>query len=170
MFKISKCTNLDIKDAACLHIAYNLQHPTSRPITKSTQTTMVIAPKKNVSPLPACKYGKSTKRSTQRCHQANEGKRRLETARVRDLGALCSFRSKKNLAAEKCRETYFLSNGGKATWIENFVQRETAGARKRHGLRIMFREKPLGQEIKRQMQRQRLASSRKIHRQLKTWD
>jgi hypothetical protein len=63
-FKMILLTNLDIKDAACLHTALILQHPTSRPTTKSTQTTMVNAPKKNFSPLPAGKYGKSTKRST----------------------------------------------------------------------------------------------------------
>jgi hypothetical protein len=72
--KMKQRTNLVIKDAACLHIVHILQHPTSRP-TKSTQTTMVNALKKNFSPLPAGKYGKSTKRSIQRHHhQANEGK------------------------------------------------------------------------------------------------
>jgi hypothetical protein len=98
---MSKRTNLDIKDAAWLHIVHNLQHPTSRPTTKSTQTTMVNATKKNFSPLPAGRSGKSTKRSTQRRHHANEGKTGLEAETVRALGALRSLRSKKKLAAEK---------------------------------------------------------------------
>ena len=131
MFEMSKRTNLDIKDAAYLHIVHNLQHPTSRPTTNSTTTTMVNAPKKNFSPLPAGRYGKSKKRSTQRRHQANEGKSGLVAERIRALGALRSLRSKKKLAAEKRRETHFLSNEEKEKWIEDYVERETAGARKR---------------------------------------
>jgi len=92
---------------------------------------MVNAPKKNLSPLPAGKYGKSTKQSTQRRHQANEGKSGLEAERVRALRALRSLRSKKKLAAEKNRETHFLSNEEKEQWIEDYVERETAVARKR---------------------------------------
>jgi len=128
---MSKRTNLDIKDAACLHIVHNLQYPTSRPTTKSTQTTMVNAPKKNFLPLPTGRYGKSTKQSTQQLHQANEGKSGLEVERVRAFGPLCSLRSKKKLVAEKRRETHFLSNEQKEKWIEDYVERETAGARKR---------------------------------------
>jgi len=62
---------------------------------------MVNAPKKNFSPLPARKYGKSTKKSTRRRHQVNEGKSGSVAERVRALGVLCSWRSKKKLAAEK---------------------------------------------------------------------
>jgi hypothetical protein len=91
---------------------------------------MVNAPKKNFSPLPVGRYGKSTKRSTQRHHQVNEGKSGLEAERIRALGALRSLRSKKKLAAEKRRETHFLSNEEKEKWIEDYVERETAGARK----------------------------------------
>jgi len=91
---------------------------------------MVSAPNKNFSPLPVGKYGKSTKRSTQRRHQANEGKSGLEAERPRALQALRSLRSKKKLAPKKQRETYFLSNEDKEKWIEDFVERETAGARK----------------------------------------
>jgi hypothetical protein len=57
LFEMSKRTNLDIKDTAYLHIIHNLPHPTSRPTTKSTKTTMVNAPKKNISPLSALSYG-----------------------------------------------------------------------------------------------------------------
>jgi len=128
---MSKRTNFDIKDAACLHIVHNLQHPTSRLTTQSTQSTMVNDLKKNFSPLPARRNGKSTKLSTQRRHQANEGKSGFEAERVRALGALHSLRSKKRLAVEKRRETHFLSNEEKEQWIEDFVERETAGARKR---------------------------------------
>jgi len=41
------------------------------------------------------------------------------------------LRSKKKLAAEKRRETHFLNNEEKEKWIEDYVERETAGARKR---------------------------------------
>jgi hypothetical protein len=50
---------------------------------------------------------------------------------VRALGGLHSMRSKKKLAAEKRQETHFLSNEQKEKWIEDFVERETAVARKR---------------------------------------
>jgi hypothetical protein len=92
---------------------------------------MVNPPKKNFSPLLAGRYGTSTKQSTQRRHHANEGKSGLEAERGRALGALHSLRSKKKLAAEKRRETHFLSNKEKEKWIEDYVERETAGARKR---------------------------------------
>jgi len=62
---------------------------------------MVNTLKKNISPLPARKYGKSKLRSTQRRHQANEGKSGPEAERVRALGALRSLRSAKTIAAEK---------------------------------------------------------------------
>jgi len=55
----------------------------------------------------------------------------LEAERVRALGALHSLRSKKQLVAEKRQETHFLSNEEKEKWIEDYVERETAGARKR---------------------------------------
>jgi len=128
---MSKCTNFDKKDAACLHIVHNLHHPTSRLTTQSTQGTVVNAPKKNISPLPAGRNGKSTKRLTQRRHQANEGKSGFEAERVRALQALRSLRSKKNLAVEKRRETHFVSNEEKEKSIEDCIERETAGARKR---------------------------------------
>jgi len=131
LFEMSKRTILDIKDAAYRHIVHNLQHPTSRPTTNSTKTTMVNAPKKNFSPLPAGRYGKSKKRSTQQRHQANEGKSGLVAQGIRALGALRSLRSKKKLAAEKRRETHFSSHEDKEKWIQDYVERETAGARKR---------------------------------------
>jgi len=71
---------------------------------------MVNALKKNISTHPVGIYGKSTKRSTQRCHQMNEGKSGLEAERLQALGALHSLRSKNRLAAEKRQETHFLSN------------------------------------------------------------
>jgi len=128
---MSKRTNFDIKDAACLHIVHNLQRPTSRLTTQSTQATMVNDLKKNFLPLLAGSYRKTIKRSTRRCHRANEGKSGLEAERVRAPGALRTLRSKKRLAAEKRRETHFLSNEDKEKWIQDFVERETAGDRKR---------------------------------------
>ena len=55
----------------------------------------------------------------------------MEAERVRALGALCSLRSKKKLSAEKRWETRSLSNKEKEKWIEDYVARETAVARKR---------------------------------------
>jgi len=92
---------------------------------------MVNAPKKNLTPLPAGKYGKLTKHSTRRHRQANKGKSGLEAERLRALGALRSLRSKKKLAAEKRRETHFLCNEEREKWIEDYVEQETAVARKR---------------------------------------
>jgi len=62
-------------------------------------------------------------RSTQRRHQAIEGKSGLEAERIRALRALCSFRSKKKLVAEKRRETHFLRNEETEKWIEDYVER-----------------------------------------------
>jgi len=131
LFEMSKRTNLDIKDAVYLDIVLYLQHPTSRPTTNSTKTTMVNAPTKNFSPLLAGRYGQSKKCSTQRRYQANEGKSGLVAEKIRALGALRSLKYKKKLAVEKRRETHFLSNEEKEKWIEHYVERETARARKR---------------------------------------
>jgi len=92
---------------------------------------MVNAPKKNVSPLPAGRNSNLTKRSTPRRHQANEGKSGFDAEGVRALGALRSLRSKKKLAAEEQRETHFLSTEETDKCIEDYVERVTAGARKR---------------------------------------
>jgi hypothetical protein len=40
------------------------------------------------------------------------------------------LRSKKQLAAERAQETNFLNNKEKEKWIEDYVERETAVARK----------------------------------------
>jgi len=131
VFELIKHTNLDIEDSACLHVVHFLQHRTSRPTTRSTHGTMVNAPKKNFSPHPAGTYGKSTKKSTRRCHHVNVCKSKLEVDRVRVLGALRDLRSKKKLVAEKRQEMRFLSNDEKKKWIKDYVEKETAVARKR---------------------------------------
>jgi len=92
---------------------------------------MVNAPNTQFSPPPEGKYGKSTKQSTHQRHEANQGKRGLEAERVRGLRALRSVWSKKKLSAEKRQEAHFLSNEEKEKWIEHYVERETAVARKR---------------------------------------
>jgi hypothetical protein len=104
LFELIKRTNLDIKDWACLHVVHILQHPTSRPTTRSTHDTMVNAPKKNFSPLPPGIYRKSTKHSTRQRHQANEGKSGLVPEMVRGLGALRSLQSKRSLRRRKDRK------------------------------------------------------------------
>jgi hypothetical protein len=89
---------------------------------------MVNALKNYFSPLPAGKYGNSIKMSTHRRHQATDGKSGLVAERVRALGALHSLRSIKKLAAEKRQEKHLLSSEERETWIEDFVERETAVA------------------------------------------
>jgi hypothetical protein len=125
-----KHTNLDIKDAACLHIVHILQHPTFRPTTKSIQTAMINTPKKNILPLPLGRYCKSTKRLTQRCHQANEGKSGFEAETVRVVQALRSLRSNQKLMVRKRQETQFVSNDETEKCTEDYVKREPAGVRK----------------------------------------
>ena len=120
-----------MKDSACLHVVHILQHRTSRPTTRSTHDTMGDALKRNFSPLPAGKLGKSTKKSTRPRHHADVGKSGVEAERVRALGALHSLQSKKKLAAGKRQETHFSSNDEKEKWIKDYVERETAVARKR---------------------------------------
>jgi len=107
-----------------------LHRPTSRPSTKSTDNTTANAPKTNVLPLPAGKYGKSTTRSTRQHHQANEGKCGLEAGSVWALGTLRSFLSKKRLSVGNQWETHFWSNHETEKCIEDHVDRETAVARK----------------------------------------
>jgi len=92
---------------------------------------MVNAPNKNLSLLPAGKYGKSAEQSTRRRHLANEGKSGLVAERVRAWRALRSLLCKKKLAAEKRQETHFSSKEEKEKWIRDFVERETTVARKR---------------------------------------
>ena len=91
---------------------------------------MVNAPKENFLPLLAGKYGLSTKCSTRLCHLVNEGKSGLEAERVRALGALRSLRSKQKLAAAERWVIHFLRNQEKEKWIEDYVERQTAVARK----------------------------------------
>jgi hypothetical protein len=91
---------------------------------------MVNALKKNFLSLPAGRYGKSTERSTKRSHQSNQGNSGLSAERVQAIGVLRCLRSKKKIAAEKRSEMHFLSNQVKEKWIEDYVESETAGARK----------------------------------------
>jgi hypothetical protein len=54
----------------------------------------------------------------------------LKAERARVLRALGNLRSNKKLAAEERQEMLGLRNEEKETWIEDFVERETAGGRK----------------------------------------
>jgi len=77
---------------------------------------MVDSLKKNFSPLPASKYGKSTKRSRRHHQEANEVMGAYEADTVRAFGVLGSLWFKKNLAVEKPRGNHFLSNDEKEKW------------------------------------------------------
>jgi hypothetical protein len=89
---------------------------------------MVNALKKNLSPLPAAKCGKSTPQCTQRSHQGNQGKTALQAERVRVLGALCSLGSKQKLSGGKRSEMHYRSDKVEEEEIKEYVERETAGA------------------------------------------
>jgi len=130
LFNLNKPTNLDIKDAAYLHVVHILQHPTSRPTTRSTQDTMVNAPKKKLSPDPVRTYVKSTNQSTPQCHQENERKRDFEAECVRALEALWSLWSKMKLSAVKWWDTHCSSNKDEEKSIKDYVDRETVVATK----------------------------------------
>jgi hypothetical protein len=112
-----------MKDAACLRIVHVLQHPTSGPTSQSTQHMMVNAMKTNFSRLPAGKFGKSTKRWTRQCHQANEGKSGLEAERVRALSALCTLRCKTKFVAVKRQQTNIFNNEEKEKSIKHYMER-----------------------------------------------
>jgi len=60
----------------------------------------------------------------------NQGKPGLDAERFRAVGAVRSLQSKKRPAAGTCQKTHFLSNKEKKKWIEDYVDRETAVARK----------------------------------------
>jgi len=105
---------------------------------------MVNALKKIFSILPAGKYAKSTHRSTDRRHQENQGTRGLQAQMVRALGALLSLWSKKNLLAEKTRETRFGTIEMSEKWTKDDLERETTVARER----VQDAEAAIGQELK----------------------
>ena len=92
---------------------------------------MVHVAEKNLSPLLAGKYGKSTKKSTRELHQAHQGKSGWEAERVQALGALRCLQSKKMLSAEKLQETHSRSNEEKEKWIDDYVDRDNGVERKR---------------------------------------
>jgi len=92
---------------------------------------MSNSPKRILSQLPADTHGKLTMHSTWWCHQATSDKFGFEAESVRALGALPSLRSNNKHAAEKQQEMQFLSKADKEQWFDDYVERETAGARKR---------------------------------------
>ena len=55
----------------------------------------------------------------------------MEAEIIRALGPLRSLRSQKKLVAEEQRESHFLSNEEKEKSIEDYLERETTGVRKR---------------------------------------
>jgi len=126
-----KRSTLYMKDATCLNVIHILQHPTSHPATGSTHHKMVKAPKKNLSRQLEGRYGKQTKHSTRWHHQRNECKSRLDSERVRVLGALRSMRSKGNLAAETWQELQFLSNNEKGNCMADCMDWVTTVTRNR---------------------------------------
>jgi len=126
-----KRTNLDVKDTACLDVVCILQHPTSRPTTKSSQVTTVNAPSKNLSPILASKYGNEMKQSTTRHHHTNEGRIGLMAQMVRALGVLDNLQSEMKLLPQQRVDIHIVSNEDEEEWIVDYVDTETTVARKR---------------------------------------
>jgi len=91
---------------------------------------MVDAPKENHLPLPTDRYGSSTKPSTQRPRQTNQGKSRLQAKMVQALRALRGLQSKKKHVAKTRREMPCWINKKKEKWIKDCGDRESAVARK----------------------------------------
>jgi len=110
--------------------AHILQHQISHPTLKLTPPKRVNALKMNFSPFPVGKYAKSTQRSNLLLHQPGEGKNGFEADRVRSIHASHSSQSKMPITAENQCETHFFSNDQQEPWLEDYVERETTGARK----------------------------------------
>ena len=92
---------------------------------------MVNTPKKNFSPLPAGKFGKSDNPATLKRHRTNAGKGGIESERIRALQALRTLRSKKKAKAAASKDTVSMTQQEREKWIEDYVERETAVARRR---------------------------------------
>jgi len=106
LFKLIKCSNLDIHEAACLYIVHISQHSTLHPMMKSTRSTMVNAPKKHSSLLLVANHDQYTMHSPRRRQQATRCKSGFVTGSVRALQELHNLWLIMKPAAEKQQETY----------------------------------------------------------------
>ena len=109
-------------------ISCNIQHLVHQQNQHKIQWSMLC--KRTFRHYRQANFCKWMKLSTIHCHQANKRKCGLEAEWLWALGALCRLRYKKKLAAGKCQETHLLSNQEKEQWIEDYVEREIAVARK----------------------------------------
>lgn len=92
---------------------------------------MVDSSKKNYSPLPAGKYGRSDNPATVKRHRTNAGKSGIESERIRAHNNLRALKCKKRKKAEGSEEIRDMDSDQRDKWIEDYVERETAAARKR---------------------------------------
>jgi len=86
-----------------------LQHQTSRPSTKTTQNTMVKAPKQNLPQKLAAEHVKLTKCSTCRRNQLNEGGSSSEAETFQAHEGFRSLPFGRRLAAEIHREMHLVA-------------------------------------------------------------
>jgi len=84
--------------------------------------------KKNLSPLPAGKYGQLTECCTWQRDKPNGGKSGLDADRVPTIGWLRILRSNMMLAAGREQEKHSSTNEEKEKWINDLVDRKTAVA------------------------------------------
>jgi len=131
MLKLIKYTNLDTKDAVCLHIVHILQHRSSHPPTMSTHNMRVYATWRNIPPQLAGIYGNSAKWLTLRHDQATEGNSSLKTETVPQLGGLRGLQSKITWAAEETRAMHIVNNKHIVQLITHRVYQESAVAKNR---------------------------------------
>src|SRR6187551_3430319 len=92
---------------------------------------MVDLPKKNYNPLPTGKFGRLDNPATLKRHRTNSGKSGVESERIRAHNSLHSLKYKKRRKAAESNEIRFMTKKEREKWIENYVERETATARKR---------------------------------------
>jgi len=107
LFKLVKCTNLDIKDATCLQVVHILQHSTSRPTTQSNQNMIVNDPKMNLVPLPPGSYGKWINSAIRWLHQAYNGTSSSKVESVWGCWTLSSLRFNLNPVVKNISKMYF---------------------------------------------------------------
>jgi hypothetical protein len=130
LFKYIEHSNIAIKFESCLRIVRIMHHRASCTTILSTHCAMDTASNENVLLLLAEKGSTSTMHRAGQYPPPNQCKCSLEAHTVWILRALCSLQFSKMIVAKARREMIFLSNQEKEKWIQHYVQRKTAMARK----------------------------------------
>jgi len=124
-----ECTNLDIKDAAYLHVVHTFQYPTAHSTAKPIQNPLANSQKENYLHIPVVIFGKYTMPSRPWYLQANLRQGGMEADSFGGLWALRSILSNKKLVGEQTQESQISSNEEKEKLIKDNMDGESAGAR-----------------------------------------